>query len=335
MKGVTLTPGTVGVLSLDGTLVYIEAIEQTFAGVVALPDQPTDRKDERVFTPGRVGMKKISPFSEFDKTVPIEDLTQRNKDFIGTFEKLRSVHGPNFVDRTPEEEAAYQAQANPPDKGAARAAKKAERAAAKEAKKKNGARYLLKCQTCGQQPGHPNHPDDHAFVPPPGVDMNSLPEDKPAKQPKPPKAPPVILCVACDETDEGNEAHRKDKSDGGHRFVAGKVQRTPRVPKDPAAPKPPKTPRPSKPTKDGVDVNAMFKWVGTDASLEVMRAGNPKFKSKNSGGAIVDAFAATPALSVTAVMTVLAQHDRWSDVPVDRVQLAFGQLLEAKLIEAA
>lgn len=324
MKGVTLTPGTVGVLALDGTLVYIEAIEQTFAGVVALPDQPSERKDERVFTPGRVGMKKISPFSEFEKTVPVGELSQRNRDFIGTFEKLRSVHGPNFVDRTPEEEAAYQAQANPPDKSVARAAKKAEREAKK--KQKGGPRYLLKCQTCGEQSGHPNHPDVHVFVPPVGVDV---------PEPKAPKAPPIILCVACDETELGNEAHRKDKADGGHRFVAGKVQRTPRVPKDPAAPKPPKTPRLSKPSKDGVDVNALFKWVGTDASLEVMRAGNPKFKSKNSGGAIVDAFAAGQPLSVNGIMAGLAQHDRWSDVPVDRVQLAFGQLLEAKLIEAA
>lgn len=106
MKGITLEPGTIVVLTLDGTMVYVEEMTTTFAAVVALPEQPTERSDDRVFTPGRVGIKKISPFATCDRVVPVVELSDRNKNFIGDYEKLRAEHGSNYVALTDEEKAA-------------------------------------------------------------------------------------------------------------------------------------------------------------------------------------------------------------------------------------
>lgn len=157
-RSITLVPGTIVVLSLDGSLVYVEDVQPTFAAVVALPEQLPNHKGTQVFTPGRVGAKKISPFSSADRTVEVADLTQRNKDFIGNFEQLRKAHGPNFVSRTPEEQAAEEARnmsvtkvhptraprqkVTPEDKQARRAARRAAK---------------IPCVKCNMLPVHPNH----------------------------------------------------------------------------------------------------------------------------------------------------------------------------------
>jgi len=315
MKGVSLVPKTVVVLSLDGSLVYVEAIEQTHAAVVALPEQLPVQSEhgQRVFTAGRVGAKKISPFSSADKEVPIAELSERNRKFIDQYEKLRDENGPNYVDRTPEEQAAYDlAMAGPQPKAKKARLTDEEKLAAKEAKKKNkGPRFLQKCATCGEQPGHPNHPDVHPFEAPP---------------------PPAILCAACDEP-ETADVHAKDKADGGHRFIMGKVVLKPRAPKEPKPDVPRTSTRaPRTSGKKDLDVNTEFKWVGTDEQLAIMAAGNPKYQPKNSGRAIIEAIKSIGNASQTAVAASLA--GRWDKVTPSRLALAFGQLLDAKLIEA-
>lgn len=166
MKGVTLEPGTIVTLALDGTLVFVEVIEPTYAGVVALPEQPAERSDERIFRPGHVGMKKISPFSQYSKAFDLDELSPRNQNFVAGFTQLREEHGTSYVDRTAEERAAMatkDAAANAPRKS--RAERRAERPP-REKKVKAGPRYLQRCTQCNEQPGHPNHPKDHEFIPP-------------------------------------------------------------------------------------------------------------------------------------------------------------------------
>lgn len=102
-RGITLESGQIAVLSLDGTLVYVEEVQPTYAAVVAFPEQPG--AGERVLMPGRVGARKISPYSRPDRIVPREELSERNKTFLETYGALRAAHGPNYVQRTPEEEA--------------------------------------------------------------------------------------------------------------------------------------------------------------------------------------------------------------------------------------
>lgn len=157
IRGVTLVRGTIVVLDLDGTLVYVEDVQPTGARVVTLPEQFPERKDSAVFTPGRVGAKVISPYSGFTREVAVTALSQRNKDFIGTYEVLRSQLGPNHIARTPEEEAAMSVvKAEPPKvhKGG-RGAKKTD----EERKQKRQARKAAKvpCSKCGMLPVHANH----------------------------------------------------------------------------------------------------------------------------------------------------------------------------------
>jgi hypothetical protein len=157
-RGVTLVPGTIVVLSLDGTLAYVEDVQPTFAAVVALPEQMPTHKETQVFTPGRVGAKKISPFSAADKVVEVAELTQRNRDFIGTYEQLRKAHGPNFVSRTPEEQAAEEAKnvsvtkVHPTraPRGSVTPDEKKDRRAKRRAAK-------VPCVKCKMLPVHPNH----------------------------------------------------------------------------------------------------------------------------------------------------------------------------------
>lgn len=173
VRGITLVPGTIVVLSLDGTMVYIESVCPTFAAVIALPEQPTERADDRVFTPGKVGAKKISPFSTTDRVVAVGDLTPRNREFIGTYEKLRTEHGAHYIQRTPEEAAAMSVRKA--TQAAGGVSTRAPKGTGKRAlKRAAGKTYLQKCSTCNEQPGHPNHPGDHAFVAP------ALPVETPA-----------------------------------------------------------------------------------------------------------------------------------------------------------
>jgi hypothetical protein len=158
MRGVSLKVGTAIVLDIDSTLVYVEAIEPTYAGVVAFPQQEPNANRSGVFTPGRVGMKKISPYSSAAQTVPLENLSPRNREFLATFEALRAQHGPLFVDRTPEELAAMTVVKATPVKDAP-GLTKAEKRAARKARR-------LPCTQCGEPLTHANHPADHPFAAP-------------------------------------------------------------------------------------------------------------------------------------------------------------------------
>ncbi len=153
MKGVVLERATVAILSLDGSLVYVEDVQPTHVSVVALPEQISERSGTCVFTPGRVGAKKISPYSRPDRVVPIAELSERNRNFIGEYEKLRAQHGPNFVQRTPEEEAKMTViKAGPTPRS---------RKSPDEKKKKRLERKSNKqlCAKCGKARVHA----DHAF----------------------------------------------------------------------------------------------------------------------------------------------------------------------------
>lgn len=153
MRGVLLSPKTIVVLSLDGTLVYVEDVQPTFCAVVALPEQLPTRADNAVFTPGRVGAKKISPYAGFDREIHEQDLSDRNREFIQTFEQLRVTHGPNHVQRTPEEEAKMAViKAGPAPRAAKTPADKAEK---RRLRKEN----KLVCVKCGKVKVHA----DHAF----------------------------------------------------------------------------------------------------------------------------------------------------------------------------
>lgn len=210
VKGITLEVGTIVVLSLDGTLVYVEDVQPTFAAVIALPEQPTERADDRVFTPGKVGPKKISPFSQSDKQVKVTDLSPRNREFIGTYEQLRKQHGPHYVQRTPEEEAMSVKKITPT---------RAE-GTGKRAQKRKASRLHQRCATCGEQPGHPNHPKQHDFVPPTDAPTDEAPA--PAREPRRPKAAPSAARYTLvshdlsaarsqprgDKFNEGNRSHR-------------------------------------------------------------------------------------------------------------------------------
>jgi hypothetical protein len=210
VRGITLERGTVVVLELDGTLVYVEDVQPTWGGVVALPEQPADRADDRCFTAGKVGVKKISPFSS-GKTIKVTDLSPRNKEFIGTYEQLREKHGPHYVQRTPEEEAAMSVKkvTAPPRSERAGTGKRAQKRAALK-------NLQRKCAQCNQQPGHPNHPGDHVFVEP----AEAIEEVKATRPHPTPKASvPRYTLVHTDLTvaraqprgdkfNEGNRSHR-------------------------------------------------------------------------------------------------------------------------------
>jgi hypothetical protein len=155
MKGISLEQGSIVILSLDGTLVYVEDVQPIFAAVVALPEQFPERASERVFTPGRVGVKKISPFSQADRTLSLAELSERNRAFISTYRALRETHGNNHIQRTPEEEAAMTVtKVTPPS------------------------RRKQRCAKCHEQPGHFNHPGDHEFIDAPAAAGVSSKQEK-------------------------------------------------------------------------------------------------------------------------------------------------------------
>lgn len=217
VAGISLVPGQVVVLALDGTLVYIEDVQPTFAAVIALPEQPSARTDERVFTPGRVGVKKISPYSKPATQVEIFRLSERNKEFIGTYETLRDKHGPHFVQRTPEEEAAMAVTKAKPPKDIATASPRQARVGKGTRAMKRAAARAAACATCGECSAHPNHPTGHAFVAKTEVPMKTG-RGKPARS-SAPTAEPIYKLVALDLTaaraqprgekfNEGNRSYR-------------------------------------------------------------------------------------------------------------------------------
>ena len=151
MPGVTLIKDTFVVLSVDGTLVYVEDIQPHYAAVVALPDQPLTRQESPVFIPGRVGAKKISPYSGFETCVELAALSHVNQQFMAEFLDMRRQHGVNYVHGAPTVTQSRSLSSS--DKQ-------------KRRRNKRELRRLQKCATCGQQPGHIHHPSDHEFVPP-------------------------------------------------------------------------------------------------------------------------------------------------------------------------
>lgn len=158
-RGITLVPGTIVVLELDGTLCYVEDVQPTGARVVALPEQLPERRDTVIFTPGRVGAKVISPYSSAARVIAVPDLSERNREFIGTYEKLRAQHGPNYVQRTPEEEAAMSVTKA---KATTERVHKAGRGAKKSPEERQQRRQQRKaakvpCVKCGMVPIHANH----------------------------------------------------------------------------------------------------------------------------------------------------------------------------------
>jgi hypothetical protein len=218
VRGITLEVGSVVLLSLDGTLVYVESTQPTFAAVVALPEQLKDRADDRVFTPGKVGAKKISPFSTTDRVLAVSELTPRNREFIGTYEKLREQHGPHYVQRTPEEEAAMSVKKITQQKNArGPATSRVSKRAQKRAVIKN---LQIKCTACSEQRGHPNHPSDHEFVPP-ALQGSSQPEEAAPKrtprQPKAASAPAARYTLVNPDLTSAKAQPRGDKFNDGNR----------------------------------------------------------------------------------------------------------------------
>jgi hypothetical protein len=153
MKGVVLERETVVVLSLDGSLVYVEDVQPTHVAVVALPEQITAPGASCVFTPGRVGPKKISPYSRPDRIVPVADLSERNREFIAHFATWRQQHGPNYVHRTPEEQAKMTViKAGPTPRSKKTPEEKKKRRLERKSNK-------VLCGKCGKPKAH----GDHAF----------------------------------------------------------------------------------------------------------------------------------------------------------------------------
>lgn len=104
-KGISLVAGQVVRLEINGALVYVESVTTKAAELIVLPQQgDTFDADDR-FVPGRVGVIKVSPFATGEE-VPIVDLSDRNRSFIGSYEQLREQHGPKFIDQTEEEATA-------------------------------------------------------------------------------------------------------------------------------------------------------------------------------------------------------------------------------------
>lgn len=116
-KGIQVTPGMVAVLEINGAIVYVEEVLPTRCKLVCLPDQPTTfSQKEQFLTPGAVKARIVSPYIGIVNEVPVAELSDRNKDFIGSFEKLRELHGDKFVDQTPEEQARMSVKKIKPEK---------------------------------------------------------------------------------------------------------------------------------------------------------------------------------------------------------------------------
>lgn len=216
VKGISLERGTIVVLSLDGTLVYVEDVQPMWAAVVALPEQPAERNDDRgVFTAGKVSPKKISPFSAADRVVAVPDLSERNREFIGTYEQLRTAHGPHYIQRTPEEEAAMSVRKE------TGAGERAPRGQGKRAQKRaaKSSRLHQRCATCNEQPGHPNHPGKHDFVPPADAaePTEAAAPVAPTRRSSRVSAAPARYTLVSDDLSKAQAQPRGDKFNVGNR----------------------------------------------------------------------------------------------------------------------
>lgn len=209
MKSVVLERETVAILSLDGSLVWVEDVQPTHVAVVALPEQLSERGASCVFTPGRVGAKKISPYSRPDRVVPLTDLTPRNRQFVSEYAALRIQHGPNFVARTPEEEAKMTViKAGPTPR---------QRKSPEEKKQKRMDRKAGKqlCATCGKPRVHGDHAFGQCtFAEPAG----RVADDTTAKTPRAPRAASGGNTFTITSTDLTTVQAQNDKFKDGNRF---------------------------------------------------------------------------------------------------------------------
>lgn len=208
MLGVKLQRGTIVVLSLDGTLVYVEDVQPTHCAVVALPEQPPGRRVDAVFTPGKVGAKKISPYAGYDREIAVSELSDRNREFIGTYETLRTQHGPNYVQRTPEEEKAMSViKAGP----APRERKKRSPEDKKNKRAERRANNVI-CVKCGKARKHADHAfNTCTFEAPPEKVKRACAEAAPAAA-----AGPARYRVVSTDLTKAQEA--SDKFKDGNRF---------------------------------------------------------------------------------------------------------------------
>lgn len=168
MRGVSLEVGQVVELSIDGTIVFVEDVQRTFAGVVALPEQPDTRTDSIVFTAGRVGLKKISPFSSASAVIDAENLSEVNNRFIAEYRELREKHGPNHIVWSDKEKSKMSVRkAGPaPKVRLSRAERKAAQSPeAKQARREERRALKKKCAQCDQPRSKHDATTDHEFVP--------------------------------------------------------------------------------------------------------------------------------------------------------------------------
>lgn len=148
------------VIVLDGTLVFVEDVQPTFAAVVALPEQSANAGGVvyQVFTPGRVGAKKVSPFCTPEAVISPDALSATNREFIDNYRDLRKQHGAGHVvpgAHAPREAALTVRKAGPRQRSASPEDRDARRAARRAGKKK--------CAVCGLPAK--DHPDtSHEFT---------------------------------------------------------------------------------------------------------------------------------------------------------------------------
>lgn len=172
-KGITLEQGSVVVLTFDGTLVFVEDLQPMWAAVLALPEQPDTRKaDSIVFTPGAVRAKKISPYASYDKLVNVNDLSDKNREFITFYASLRDDRGANFVFGKVETVPVKKVKPADVDDPTG-AALPRKRGSGLSRKEKRALAKVKNCATCGKQAADPVHDNkfsnyDHDFAAPSG-----------------------------------------------------------------------------------------------------------------------------------------------------------------------
>lgn len=155
-KGTTLEKDSLIILALDGTLVYVEDVQPTYVAVVALPEQPASRSDSAVFTAGKVGPKKISPYSRADRTVERADLSEFNLKFLAEYASLRQQRGPNEVFLSEEQKAKMTViKAGPAPRG--KVTDPEQRAALKKDKREKRRAGKQICVKCGKAQIHADH----------------------------------------------------------------------------------------------------------------------------------------------------------------------------------
>lgn len=219
-KGITLQQGTVVVLTFDGTLVYIEDLEPMWAAVLALPEQPDTRTASNVFIPGAVRGKKISPYASFDKVVPLDDLSDKNREFITHYAAWRQDRGANFV--FGKVEAVPVKKVKPADVDDPTGASKPKRGAGLSRKEKRALARATNCATCGKQKADPVHDSriadkyDHDFASAAPTKEATMPTGR-GKPARPSNGARVFTLVSADLTTAKTQP-KGERYDDGNRF---------------------------------------------------------------------------------------------------------------------